>query len=86
MLEVKINETLERWDGGAFRKKLVHAHTVKADTMDKVFHKVYAMRRSARYDSGRHYEFNDPSLEQEFWAWKKKNETIDMYYGGGVVD
>lgn len=82
---VEIKEMLRDWrDGG--KEKLVMVHQIDSDDKEMIFRRMYAYRRSARYDSARHYRFADESLEQEFLDWKDKNETIEMFYGGGVVD
>lgn len=69
-----------------YKDKTVQVHRVQTDTKDALFRKVYAMRRSARYDSSRRYEFETRALEEEYRDWKDKNETIEMYYGNATVD
>ena len=84
-MEIKINETL-RWFRSNYKDELIQVHTIKGNTLEDCFRKVYAMRRSARYDSGRKYKFQDVSLEDKYNDWKQKNETIEMYYGSATVD
>lgn len=84
-MEVVIEEIIN-WHHSDYKDKLVGRHRIKAATKEEAFRKMYGMRRSARYDSCRRYEFEDRSLEPEYQDWKDRNETIEMYYGGGVVD
>lgn len=69
-----------------YKDKVVQVHHIRAKTNDTLYQKMYGLRRSARYDNGRRYEFADTTLESEYQKWKEKNETIDMYYGTAVVD
>jgi len=82
---VSVNEIIN-WVYSDYKDTLVATHTLKGNTLSRCFEKVYALRRSARYDSARRYDFVDSSLEEKFQAWKNANETIEMYYGSGVVD
>ena len=84
-MQIKINETLRLFRSN-YKKELVKVHTVECNTLEECFSRVYAMRRSARYDSQRKYEFQDDYLEQLYNNWENKNETIEMYYGSAVVD
>lgn len=82
---VKVNEIIN-WFYSNYKDKLVQVHKIKGQNLEECFHGVYALRRSGRYDSARRYEFEDKNLELKYQKWKEENETIEMYYGGGVVD
>lgn len=84
-MEIKVNEIIN-WFYSDYKDKLVKVHVLKADTLENCFRKVYALRRSGRYDNERRYDFDDESLEAKYREWKEKNETIDMYYGSATVD
>lgn len=84
-MTVDIKEILN-WVYSDYKDVLVKVHHLKGKTIEDVFKQMYAMRRSGRYDNERRYEFSDRTLEGEYNAWKKQNETIDMYYGCGTVD
>lgn len=85
MVEIKVNEILN-WFHSNYQDKLVETHIIKRYTMEECFHQVYELRRSARYDSARRFDFDDPGLEKQYNDWKSKNETIEMFYGSGTVD
>lgn len=84
-MEIKVNEILN-WVYSKYKDVLVKTHIIKGNDLDECFRKVYALRRSARYDSQRRYDFEDSSLEDKYWKWENKNETIEMYYGNATVD
>ncbi|MBC5688161.1 hypothetical protein H8S37_04335 [Mediterraneibacter sp. NSJ-55] len=81
---VKVNEIIN-WFYSNYRDKLVQVHEFHG-TKEECFKRIYALRRSGRYDSARRYEFQDKILESEYQKWKDKNETIEMFYGSGVID
>lgn len=80
-----VNEIIN-WVYTHHKDKLVKSHRIKGDTQDEAFRKVYALRRSCRYDNARRYDFADPAVEEQYRAWKDANENITMYYGNAVVD
>lgn len=84
-MQIKVNEIVN-WFYSDYKDKLVKVHMLEGKTLDKCFRKMYALRRSGRYDSARRYVFQDKSLEEKYLEWKEKNETIEMYYGDSVVD
>ena len=84
-MQIKVNEIVN-WFYSDYKDKLVKIHILKGKTLDECFRKMYALRRSGRYDNARRYEFQDKSLKEKYLDWKEKNETIEMYYGNGVVD
>ena len=84
-MRIQVNEIIN-WFYTNYKDKLVETHILEGKTLDECFKKMYALRRSGRYDIARRYEFQDKSLEEKYLEWKEKNETIAMYYGNGVVD
>lgn len=84
-VKITVNEILN-YICTEYKDKLVQVHHIKESTMENAFKRVYALRRSGRYDSYRRYEFDDPSLEKEFQLWREKNEDLAMYYGSATVD
>lgn len=83
--KIRINEIVN----GYFtdhKDMLVQVHAVDAQPIEMAFRRMYALRRSARYDGTRRYEFVDPSLEPAYQKWRDRNETVEMYYGNAVVD
>ena len=84
-MEIKVNEIIN-WVHSGYRDKLVKVHIIKGNTLDECFRKVYALRRSGRYDSVRRYDFDFSPLERDYQEWKRKNETIEMFYGNATVD
>lgn len=84
-VEFVVNEIIN-WVHSDYKDRLVKLHHIKGDTEDEAFRKVYALRRSGRYDNVRRYDFADPAVEERYRAWKDANEDITMYYGGGTVD
>ena len=85
MKEIKVDEIIN-WVYSDNKDKLVKTHTIKGNTLEDCFHKVYALRRGARYDSARRYGFVDESLEEKYKKWEKETETIERYYGSATVD
>ena len=83
-MTIKVNEIIN-WFYSDYKDKLVQVHILKG-TMDQCFRKMYALRRSARYDNARRYDFDNAALEYKYKDWKRENETIEMFYGSGVVD
>lgn len=69
-----------------YEDRLVEKHIIKADTLDACFRRVYALKRSARYDNARRYDFETEELEHQFLKWEEENETMEMYYGSATVD
>ena len=83
-MTIKVNEIIN-WFYSDYKDKLVQVHVLRG-TMDQCFRKMYALRRSARYDNARRYDFDDTVLEDKYKDWERENETIEMFYGSGVVD
>ena len=85
-MEVSVNvHEIINWFYSDYKDKLVKVHTLTG-TLEQCFKKMYALHRSARYDNARRHDFEEKSLEEDYRKWKNKNETIEMYYGNGVVD
>ena len=84
-MTIEVNEIIN-WFYSDYKDKLVQVHVLKGDTLEDCFHQMYALRRSGRYDNARRYDFQNPELEEKYQKWKGLNETIEMDYGGGVVD
>ena len=84
-MTIEVNEIIN-WFYSDYKDKLVQVHVLKGDTLEDCFHQMYALRRSGRYDNARRYDFQDTELEEKYQNWKATHETIEMYYGGGVVD
>lgn len=85
MVEIKVNEIIN-WFYSNYKDKLVQVHTISGNTIEDCFKRVYALRRSARYDSARRYDFEDSHLESKYKEWKSGYETIETYYGSATVD
>lgn len=84
-MEIVVKEILN-WQHSDWKDKLVEIHIIKDEKLEDCFKRVYAMKRSGRYDSARRYEFADKSVEEKYWDWKEKNETIEMFYASVTVD
>lgn len=82
---ITVNEILNYYQTD-YKDKLVQTHSITGKYLENCFSRVYAMRRSARYDSARRYEFTNKELEEQYQNWKQKHETIGMYYGSATVD
>lgn len=85
MVTITVNEILN-WFYSDYKDVLVHTHTITESSIEDCFKRVYALRHSARYDSARRYEFDDPALENNYSAWKSSYETIETFYGSSPVD
>lgn len=85
MVEIKVNEIIN-WFYSNYKDKLVQVHTISGNTIGDCFKRVYALRRSARYDSARRYDFEDSNLESQYKEWESGYETIETYYGSATVD
>ena len=86
MAKDMIVKEILNWVYSDYKDVLVHTHIVKGETQEQCFAKVYALRRSIRYDSQRRYEFADTGLEEKYSEWVKANETLELYYGNSTVD
>lgn len=84
-MEIKVYEIVNYFNTN-YKDKLVETHTIKADTLDECFRKIYSMNRGIRYDNIRRYDFEDKAMEKKYADWVEKNETIGMYYGSATVD
>ena len=85
MVEIKVNEIMN-WHHNGYKDEIYKTHTVKGNTLEECFPKVYAFERMARYDNARRYEIADVDLHETYLKWKVHGVTIDMYYGSGTVD
>lgn len=65
---------------------VVKTFKVNGNTLKECFEKAYPTERSLRYCSGYCIRFKDPDIHKKYLEWKKTGVTIEMYYGGGVVD
>jgi len=84
MVKIRVNEIINCFFTN-YKDNLVQVHVIERETIEECFGRVYALRRSARYDSARRYDF-EGSYEEQYRTWERKNETIEMYYGSGTVD
>lgn len=87
MVTVVAKEIYQDWRTNA--ERVMETHTVTAETLAEAFKKAYPYERSLRYCTDhfiRYEDENGNSLKEEYAAWKKTGLTIDLYYGGGVVD
>ena len=64
----------------------IERKVIKGDTLKECFLQIYELERSARYNNYLNYDFVNPDMKKAYREWKNKNETIELYYGGGVVD
>lgn len=55
-------------------------------TKDEIFLKFYKMNNSLKYCNGSHFTFKDKQIAGEYSANFSKYNTMDNYYGNGVVD
>ena len=58
-------------------------------TEEEIFKRFFKMNNKLRYCNGSHYEFQDKSLNILFEKWYKSlsySDSLDLYYGNGVVD
>jgi hypothetical protein len=85
MVTVKVNEILN-WFHSDYKDDLVQVHTVCGNSIEDCFKCVYALRRSARYDNARRYDFQNADLESKYNKWVSDYETIETYYGSATVD
>lgn len=67
------------------RKKITPI-IINGKSLKECFVKVYDYERSARYNNYLYYDFEDLEIKKAYYEWKKTGVTIDMFYGGGVVD
>lgn len=79
---VKIKNT---WENN-FKEEIIYRFTVKGETKDECFRNGYAEERHLRYCNGYYVKFVNPDIQREYNKWLDKNLTVELYYGGGVVD
>ena len=58
-------------------------------TYDELFEKISHLNNILRYCNGSYYKFKDSSIKRLFSLWNKyipDSRSMDLYYGGGIVD
>jgi hypothetical protein len=84
-----ITTTLEYWDRESELKpisKLIKTISI-TDTIDNIFKNFYARNRQLRYCNGSYWKFSNNILERRYKiVFFPKYNTVENYYGGGVVD
>lgn len=85
-MQVAVDEILNDWRITKGKDKVVEQHIVDGESFEDVFPKVYAFERSSRYDNSRRYEIKDKEVRDAYENWKIHGVTIEMYYGGEIVD
>lgn len=58
-------------------------------TYDEIFAKVYRRNSRMRYCNGCSTEFANPQIQQLYLGWHDyipRGRSMDIYYGGGIVD
>ena len=69
-----------------YQDHVLHSWVVKGKTLKECFEQTYPSERSLRYCNGYYIRFKDKDIHEKYNEWKKTGVTIEMYYGGGVVD
>lgn len=85
-MKIVVNEILNDWIITKGKDKVVEQHIVEGENFKDIFPKIYAFERSSRYDNSRRYDITDKDIKAAYEDWKQYGVTIEMYYGGGVVD
>lgn len=85
MVSLRILEIRNTWDND-FKDEVIRDWVIEGETKHDCFVKAYGEVRSLRYCNGYTVRFFEPDIQEEFMEWRKTNVTIEMYYGGGVVD
>jgi hypothetical protein len=83
---ILVDEILNHYSITKGKDKIVKTHIIEEDTFEKCYKKIYALERQSRYDNYRRYNFRDLDIENSYQNWKRHGVTIEMYYGGSVVD
>jgi hypothetical protein len=55
-------------------------------TEEEIFIKLYEHNNSLRYCNGSYYKIKDKDINKRYMEFHSKYNTIEHYYGGGVVD
>lgn len=84
-MEIIVKEIREHYTFASDKRQIIKK-TIVGETLENCFKTFYSFERGARYNNFLYYSFFDENLEKQYLEWKKTNETISMYYGGGVVD
>lgn len=85
MEHIELTEYYNDWRDE--KQKIKDHYVVNEETKEKCFYLIYdKYERPLRYCNGYYIRLDDPKLQEEYREWKKNNMTIDLYYGGGVVD
>ena len=69
-----------------YRDHVYQEFKVTGTTLEECFKNAYPSERSLRYCSGRHIQFKDREINDQYNAWKKNGLTMEMYYGSGTID
>lgn len=67
-------------------KNKIKEHIINADTLEECFKEIYSYERGSRYNNFVYHEMEDLEIRKQYMEWKKTGITVDLYYGGGVVD
>ena len=79
-----VEEYVEDWK--TREKKVVESHKIEVPTYRDAFEKAYSYERSLRYCSGHYIRIAEPAMDERYRKWKGNGLTMELYYGGGVVD
>lgn len=84
-MEYKLDEIMN-WFHNGYKDEVYKTHIVQGNSLKDIFKKAYNYTRSSRYDNARRYEFQDKDIQDKYNNWVHTDVTMEMYYGGGVVD
>ena len=84
-MEIIVKEIREHYTYARDKRQIIKK-TIVGETLEECFKTLYSFERGARYNNHLYYNFFDEDLEKQYLEWRKNNVTIEMYYGGGVVD
>ena len=84
-MEIIVKEIREHYTFASDKRQIIKK-TIVGKTLEECFRIFYSFERGARYNNHVSYRFFDEDLEKQYLEWRKNNVTIEMYYGGGVVD
>lgn len=68
-----------------YQDTLYKTHKLSSYNLEALFLQIWSFERSSRYDNSRHYKIVEKSIDEGYKEWKQ-HMTIDVYYGGGIVD
>ena len=85
-MKIVVDEILNHFSITKGKDQIVKTHIVESDSVEDCYKKIYALERESRYDNYRRYDFRDLDIKNSYQNWRQHGVTIEMYYGGGVVD